>query len=91
MVSGIAIESSGSLKELSVPIKTPDVLIWLRKKFKKPGMQFQGKIVDPNNSSRWLSIFACPSEDEEDVNPHLLPSPFEEETYSGTIVVLAIN
>jgi DNA-directed RNA polymerase subunit M/transcription elongation factor TFIIS len=91
MVSGIAVESSGVLKELSVPIKTPDVLSWLRKKFKKPGMQFQGKIQDPGNPERWLSIFGCPTDDDEDVNPHILPSPFEDETYTGTIVILAVG
>jgi len=91
MVSGIAVESSGVLKELSVPIKTPDVLSWLRKKFKKPGMQFQGKIQDPGNTERWLSIFGCPTDDDEDVNPHILPSPFEDETYTGTIVILAVG
>jgi transcription elongation factor S-II len=91
MVSGIAVESSGVLKELSVPIKTPDVLSWLRKKFKKPGMQFQGKIQDPANTARWLSVFGCPTDDDEDVNPHILPSPFEDETYSGTIVILAVG
>ena len=90
MVSGIAVESSGILKELSVPIKTPDVLSWLRKKFKKPGMQFQGKIPDPGNPERWLSIFGCPTDDDEDVNPHILPPPFEDETYTGTIVILAV-
>jgi len=91
MVSGIAVESTGVLKELSVPIKTPDVLSWLRKKFKKPGMQFQGKIQDPGNPERWLSVFACPTDDDEDVNPHILPSPFEDETYTGTIVILAVG
>jgi transcription elongation factor S-II len=91
MVSGIAVESSGVLKELSVPIKTPDVLSWLRKKFKKPGMQFQGKIQDPGNTARWLSVFGCPTDEDEDVNPHILPSPFEDETYSGTIVILAVG
>lgn len=91
MVSGIAVESSGILKELSVPIKTPDVLSWLRKKFKKPGMQFQGKIQDPANPERWLSVFGCPTDDDEDVNPHILPSPFEDETYTGTIVILAVH
>ena len=89
MVSGVAIESSGILKELSIPIKTPDVLVWLRKKFKKPGIQFQGKIVDPLNPQRWLSIFANVS-DEDDLNNHALPSPFDEETYTGTIVVMAV-
>jgi transcription elongation factor S-II len=90
MVSGVAVECTGILKELSIPIKTPDILVWLRKKFKRPGMQFQGKIIDPIKENRWLSIFACVSEEDDDVNNHVLPTPFDEETYAGTIVIMAV-
>jgi hypothetical protein len=36
-----------------------------------------------------LSIFARVSDEDEDVNAHLLPPPFDEDTYVGPIIVLA--
>lgn len=74
--------------EVTIPAKTTDVLEWIRKKYKNAGIQFQGKLGDPINDTNWLSIFACPSDDEENVNQHMLPAPFDEETFSGHIVIL---
>ena len=87
MVVGISIDGSGILSEINIPIKTPDVLLWIRKKYKQQ-LQFQGNIQDPLKEDRWLLVFAKCSEDDES-NPHMLPSPFDEETYSGHIVILA--
>lgn len=89
MVSGILVAVSGSVSELAIPPKTNDVLEWLRKKYRNTGIQFQGKIQDPTKHTRWLSIFACISTDDENVNQHMLPSPFDEETYVGPIIILA--
>lgn len=89
MVIATLIASNGSLTELNIPIKTTDVLDWVRKKYKQSAIQFQGKIQDPITTDRWLSIFARTSDDETDVNQHMLPSPFDEETYVGNIIVLA--
>jgi hypothetical protein len=89
MVNGIAIAINGTIGDLTIPVKTADVLDWIRKKYKNTGIQFQGKIQDPTKETRWLSVFACISDDEETINQHMLPSPFDEETYSGTIVILA--
>jgi DNA-directed RNA polymerase subunit M/transcription elongation factor TFIIS len=89
MVSGILVAVSGSVSELVVPPKTGDVLEWIRKKYRNTGIQFQGKIQDPTKGTRWLSVFACVSTDDENVNQHMLPSPFDEETYVGPIVILA--
>ena len=88
MVVGVAISPTGALSEITIPIKTSDVLVWIRKKYKTESIQFQGKIADPLKD-RWISIFARISEDEEDSNSHILPEPFNEESYAGTIVVLA--
>jgi len=89
MVLGTSVSSSGVLAELNIPPKTLDVLEWIRKKYRQPNIQFQGKIPDPTNEDRWLSIFAKVADDEEDSNPHMLPSPLDEESYSGYIVILA--
>jgi transcription elongation factor S-II len=89
MVNGIVIAVNGTVGDLTIPVKTNDVLDWIRKKYKNNGIQFQGKIQDPTKETRWLSVFACISEDEENVNQHMLPSPFDEETYTGNIVILA--
>lgn len=89
MVNGIVIATNGTVTDLTIPVKTVDVLDWIRKKYKHGGIQFQGKIQDPTKETRWLSVFASISEDEENVNQHMLPSPFDEETYSGNIVILA--
>ena len=90
MVNGVVIAVAGTITDVSIPAKTSDVLDWIRKKYKNTGIQFQGKIQDPTKETRWLSIFANASdEDDENVNQHMLPSPFDEETYSGPIVILA--
>lgn len=89
MVNGIVIAVNGTVGDLTIPVKTTDVLDWIRKKYKNNGIQFQGKIQDPTKETRWLSVFACISEDEENMNQHMLPSPFDEETYTGNIVILA--
>ena len=78
------------LNELVIPLKTPDVLEFIRKKLKNQNIQFQGKIQDPLKEDRYLSLFARISDEEgEDINQHMLPSPFDEETYSGSMVILA--
>lgn len=90
MVFGVTVLSTGILNELTIPIKTPDVLEWLRKKFKNQNIQFQGKIQDPLKEDRMLSLFARISDEEdEDINQHMLPSPFDEETYTGPMIILA--
>lgn len=89
MVNCIAINNAGTVGDITIPIKTADVLDWIRKKYKNQNIQFQGKIQDPTKETRWLSVFAAISDDEENVNQHMLPSPFDEETYGGTIVILA--
>lgn len=89
MVSGIAISPNGTISEIQIPAKTTDVLQWIRKKYKNSEIQYQGKLQDPIKETQWLSVFACISEDEDTMNHHQLPSPFNEETYSGTIVILA--
>lgn len=89
MVNGVSISPAGNVTDLTIPVKTADVLDWIRKKYKNTTIQFQGKIQDPTKDTRWLSVFASISEDEENINQHMLPSPFDEETYSGTIVILA--
>ena len=89
MVSGVIIAVAGTLNEVQVPPKTTDVLEWIRKKYRNNDIQFQGKIQDPVKNSRWLSVFASISTDDENINQHMLPSPFDEETYSGPILILA--
>lgn len=89
MVSGILVAVSGSVSEVAIPPKTADVLEWMRKKYRNTGIQFQGKIQDPTKNTRWLSVFGCISTDDENVNQHMLPAPFDEETYVGPILILA--
>jgi DNA-directed RNA polymerase subunit M/transcription elongation factor TFIIS len=89
MVNGVTISPSGVVNDLTIPVKTADVLDWIRKKYKNASIQFQGKIQDPTKETRWLSVFAGISDDEENVNQHMLPTPFDEETYGGNIVILA--
>jgi hypothetical protein len=89
MVSGVVIAVSGTITDVSIPAKTSDVLDWIRKKYKNNNIQFQGKIQDPTKETRWLSIFASISDDDENMNQHMLPSPFDEETYGGPIIILA--
>lgn len=89
MVNGVSISPAGVVSDLTIPVKTVDILDWIRKKYKNTSIQFQGKIQDPTKETRWLSVFACISDDEEAINQHMLPSPFDEETYGGPIVILA--
>jgi DNA-directed RNA polymerase subunit M/transcription elongation factor TFIIS len=89
MVVGISIIINGTLTEITIPVKTPDVLEWIRKKYKQPEIQFQGKIDDPLKDDRYLYIFAKVADDEEDPNQHMLPAPFDDDSYSGSIVILA--
>jgi len=89
MVNGVVISPNGTIGDIQVPAKTADVLEWIRKKYKNIEIQFQGKIQDSIKDSQWLSIFAATNGDEEHTNQHMLPSPFDEETYSGPIVILA--
>jgi DNA-directed RNA polymerase subunit M/transcription elongation factor TFIIS len=86
MVVATNIAIAGTLGELSIPNKTADVLEWLRKKLKQPGLQFQGKIV---NEGTYYSVFATPAEEEdEDTNQHMLPPPFHEDSFQGPIVLM---
>jgi len=87
MTYGVSIALTGNVTEFQIPAKTSDVLEWVRKKFKCPEIQFRGKLQHPTKETRWLSVFASTSEDEE--NQHMLPAPFDDETYTSTIVVLA--
>lgn len=89
MVYGIVISPEGTIGNITVPAKIPDVLEWIRKKYSDPDIQFQGKLQDPIKETQWLSIFASTSGDEDNINNHILPSPFNEETYLGSIVILA--
>lgn len=89
MVNGVSISYSGSVTDIVIPAKTSDVLDWIRKKYKNPTIQFQGKIQDPIKETQWFSIFASTEGDEEHTNMHMLPSPFQEETYIGNIVILS--
>lgn len=83
MVIATTINVAGVLGEVSIPNKTADVLEWIRKKYKQPGLQFQGKVGEE------FVVFACPTEDEdEDTNAHILPAPFHEDTFQGVIVVM---
>ena len=88
MVLGVNVLPNGSITEISIPAKTADVLEWIRKKFKNSEFQFQGKIQNPTNESQWLSIFACSTEEDENINSHMLPAPFDEEVYLGNIIIL---
>lgn len=83
MVVATTIQVAGTLGEVTIPAKTTDVLEWLRKKYKQPGLQFQGRLGES------FSVFACPTEEEdENTNQHMLPSPFHEDTFQGVIVVM---
>ena len=83
MVLAVVLASDGGSSELPLPAKTADVLEWLRKKLKAPGLQFQGKLVNEEVS---YAIFATPSEESE--TDHVLPPPFSEDTFQGSIVLL---
>ena len=87
MVVATAIGVSGSLTELTVPPKTTDVLEWLRKKTRQPTLQFQGKIP---HEEEVFAVFGVPSDDPDDetTNQHMLPPPFNDDIFSGTLVVM---
>lgn len=87
MVIATQISVQGCLSELAIPAKTTDVLEWLRKKLKQPGLQYQTKLVLEETR---VAVFATPSEDEEDedINQHMLPSPLHDDSFTGPIVVL---
>jgi len=88
MVLATGIQAGGTLQELTVPAKSADVLEWLRTKLKQPGLQFQGKIQDKEDS--WVTVFAeSGSEDEDDnINQHVLGGNFQDEVFVGSIVVM---
>ena len=86
MVVATCIQASGTLQELTVPAKSTDVLEWLRTKTKQPGLQFQGKIQDKEN---WITIFAeSGSDDDDNVNQHVLGGNFADEIFVGSMVVM---
>ena len=85
----VCIALNGTISEFQIPPKTKDVLEWMRKKYKNNGIVFQGKLPDPSKETRVLSIFGSISDDDENVNSHMLPSPFDEEIYNSPILVLA--
>lgn len=89
MVSSVVISINGSIGEVQIPAKTSDVLEWIRKKYKNPEIQFQGKIQDPMKDTQWLSIFGATNGHEEHINQHMLPSPFDDETFTGQLIILA--
>jgi transcription elongation factor S-II len=87
MPFGVVIALNGHIGEIQIPAKTADVLEWMRKKYKCSDIQFHGKLQHPLKESRWLSVFASVSEDDE--NQHMLPAPFDDETYTSPIIVLS--
>jgi len=88
MVYAISISQEGVVGEIQIPPKTADVLEWIRKKYKNPSYQFQGNIIHPLKDKFQLNIFASIADEEDAINQHLLPSPFDEESYTGNIVIL---
>jgi DNA-directed RNA polymerase subunit M/transcription elongation factor TFIIS len=89
MVNAVVISINGTIGDIQIPAKTADVLEWIRKKYKNPEIQFQGKIQDSIKDTHWLSIFAATNGDDDQMNQHMLPSPFNEETYTGQIIIMA--
>jgi transcription elongation factor S-II len=86
MVVATLIATAGTLSETTIPAKTSDVLEWLRKKLKQPTLQFQGKCVHEEHS---FAFFAVPSEiEDENTNQHMLPPPFHDDSFQGSIAVL---
>lgn len=84
MVVAITINAQGVLGEVSIPAKTADVLEWLRKKYKQPTLQYQGKLPQEQHA---FAVFASPADDG-DENPHVLPPPFHDDSFQGTIVIV---
>lgn len=86
MVVATSISVDGTCGTLSIPAKTADVLEWLRKKTKQPALQFQGKIVSEETT---YAVFGVPTEDDDETtNQHILPPPFHDDSFQGTIAVL---
>jgi DNA-directed RNA polymerase subunit M/transcription elongation factor TFIIS len=86
MVLATTISIAGAFAEIAIPPKTADVLEWLRKKLKQPGLQFQGKIA---NETCGYTVFATPADEEDETtNLHVLPPPFEDDSFQGVLVVL---
>jgi DNA-directed RNA polymerase subunit M/transcription elongation factor TFIIS len=88
MVYAVSISQEGLVGEVQIPPKTTDVLEWIRKKYKSKNYQFQGNMVHPLKENFQLNLFACIAEDDDPVNQHLLPTPFDEESYTGNIIIL---
>lgn len=88
MVYAVSISQEGLVGEVQIPPKTTDVLEWVRKKYKSKNYQFQGNMVHPLKENFQLNLFACIAEDDDPVNQHLLPTPFDEESYTGNIIIL---
>ena len=89
MVNGVVISVNGTIGDLQIPAKTTDVLGWIRKKYKNQEIQFQGKIQDPIKDTQYFSIFSSTNGEADQINQHILPQPFNEEQYTGHIVILA--
>ena len=86
MVVALFISTAGALTETPLPAKTSDVLEWLRKKTKQPLMQFQGKMIHDDDA---YAVFGVPCEEEEEnSNQHMLPSPFNDDMFVGTLVIM---
>ena len=88
MVYAVSISQEGLVGEVQIPPKTTDVLEWIRKKYKNTNYQFQGNILHPLNENAQLNLFACIANEDDSMNQHLLPSPFNEESYTGHIIIL---
>ena len=86
MVVATSISVDGSYASLTIPAKTVDVLEWLRKKTKQPALQFQGKIASEDTT---YAVFGVPTEEDDDTtNQHILPPPFHDDSFQGTLIVL---
>ena len=88
MVLATTINAQGILGELNLPAKTGDVLEWLRKKLKQPSLQYQGKIA---NETYAFAVFASPCEEDEEETVYVMPPPFHDDSFQGTIVLLKTN
>ena len=86
MVVALFIATTGTLSEVPLPAKTSDVLEWLRKKTKQSLMQFQGKMIHDEDA---YAVFGVPcDEEEEHTNQHMLPPPFNDDLFTGILVVM---
>jgi len=91
MVVVTVVQPSGTLSLLTIPVKTEDILVWLRGKTKQPDLQFQGKI-QIHNKEQWVALFAESGNDDEDdddkINQHILGGNFQDEIFVGVIVMM---